>query len=174
MSSNNTKGGGGGGGKGGANEWSQAQSASQWCVGCQVTLTTTMNEVVKGEVFAYDGSSKCLVLREPLGSKGATTSGDGNAKENVSGDANEAYNIRVINANYIKKVISAEQPASKDQNNGALPHVCIKRAEQREAKALQEAKQRAAQIGVGVTREAQRIFDGVNKTLPCKLKGKDI
>ena len=50
MSSNNTKGGGGGGGKGGANEWSQAQSASQWCVGCQVTLTTTMNEVVKGEV----------------------------------------------------------------------------------------------------------------------------
>jgi len=44
----------------------------------------------------------------------------------------------------------------------------------REAKALQEAKKRADQIGVGVTREAQRIFDSVNKTLPCEWKGKDI
>ena len=93
--------GGGGGGKAGAGE---TQSPSQWCVGCQVTLTTTMNEVVKGEVFSYDANSKCLVLREPVGgATGAATSGENNnAKENVSGDANEAYNIRVINANYIK------------------------------------------------------------------------
>lgn len=44
----------------------------------------------------------------------------------------------------------------------------------REAKALQEAKKRAQQIGVGVTRGAQKVFDQINKTLPCAWKGKDI
>ena len=125
--------------------------------------------MVKGELFAYDGKSNCLVLREPA---------TGEKENTTPNSTSEGHNIRIINANYIKKVLSAEQPSptstlAKEQNN-PLPYVCMKRAEQREAKALQDAKKRAEQIGVGVTREEQKVFDGVNKTLPCKWKDKDI
>ena len=55
-------------------------------------------KVVKGEVFAYDGSSKSLVLLEPLPGVPEKT----NVQETE-------HHVRLLNANYIKKVISAEQ-----------------------------------------------------------------
>mmetsp|Transcript_8196 Transcript_8196/g.28153 ORF Transcript_8196/g.28153 Transcript_8196/m.28153 type:complete len:181 (-) Transcript_8196:51-593(-) len=135
-----------------------------WAVGCQVELATTLTdeETVKGEVFAYDDKTKTLVLREPYGgSKGNTHLGE-----------KEGYNIRMLNTNYVTKIVSAE-PAKQPQAQ-VLPYVCTKRAEEREAKALMGANKRAEQIGVGVTRAAQSVFDSVNKTLPCRWQGKDI
>ena len=56
--------------------------------------------------------------------------------------------------------------------NGSL--FCVFFTWIREAKALMGANKRAEQIGVGVTRAAQSVFDSVNKTLPCRWQGKDI
>ena len=92
-----------------------------WAVGCQVELATTLTdeETVKGEVFAYDDKTKTLVLREPYGgSKGNTHLGE-----------KEGYNIRMLNTNYVTKIVSAE-PAKQPQAQ-VLPYVCTKRAEER-------------------------------------------
>lgn len=92
-----------------------------WAVGCRVELATTLTdeETVKGEVFAYDDKTKTLVLREPYGgSKGNTHLGE-----------KEGYNIRMLNTNYVTKIVSAE-PAKQPQAQ-VLPYVCTKRAEER-------------------------------------------
>ena len=137
-----------------------------WSVGCQVSLSTTLgDDVVEGEVFAYEDKTKTLVLRTPVSGTGAGHLGD-----------KEGYDVKILNANFIKQVIKAEPAAAMAAaaKSKPLPYVCTKRAEQREAKALQGARKRAEQIGVGVTRQAQAVFDSINKTLPCKWKERDI
>lgn len=94
-------------------------------IGCQVTLSTTLDgDIVKGEVFSFDDKTKTLVLREPVSGSGT------NANAGMALGEKEGYNIRMLNINFIKKVLSAEQAPAKAQP-ATLPYVCTKRAEQR-------------------------------------------
>ena len=63
-------------------------------------------------------------------------------------------------------ILSVEQPTTAAPTD--LPHVDPQRGEQREVLALEDAAKRAERIGVGVTREAQSVFDALWKTMPCK------
>jgi protein LSM12 len=112
----------------------------------------TLQEL-SGEVFAYDNGSKTLVLRE-------------------QGSTPFHHNVRILNCEYIASVTEDTPPATPFSDE--LPEVDTERCSARYAKALRTAEVDAAKIGVGVTKEAQEIFDGLNKTLPCRWEGKTI
>jgi len=82
------------------------------------------------------------------------------------------HNVRILNCEYIASVTEDTPPATPFSDE--LPEVDTERCSARYAKALRTAEVDAAKIGVGVTKEAQEIFDGLNKTLPCRWEGKTI
>ncbi|GBF89592.1 hypothetical protein Rsub_02310 [Raphidocelis subcapitata] len=126
---------------------------SQWAIGCKVTIRTTFDEEVTGTVFAYDAATDSLVLQQ------AGTHGGVN-------------NLRLYAKAAIKELVSAEPPSHPPEL--FLPNVDRERARLREEKALKQAEADLAKVGVGVTREAQSIFDALSKTLPCAWRGRDI
>mmetsp|Transcript_13978 Transcript_13978/g.16888 ORF Transcript_13978/g.16888 Transcript_13978/m.16888 type:complete len:191 (-) Transcript_13978:410-982(-) len=120
-------------------------------IGCFVHVRTVLGEDIQGELFAYDSKFNCVCIQEQ--------SEDGK----VTG-------VRVLKANFIKDVVEAtERNPGKEVD--PLPTLDMAKCRAREAKALKAAEEEAANIGVGVTEQAQEIFDALAKTLPCKWNG---
>lgn len=88
--------------------------------------------------------------------------------------------MRILRASAVKSVGEALKPPSEDARGplaalarsvmGPLPHVDLQRAKEREARALKQAQADLAKVGVGVTREAQALFDALAKTMPCEWR----
>lgn len=132
-----------------------AASSDSWGVGDSVVLLTTLGEEITSTVFGFDKVTNILMLRE-------------------TGAHNGVANLRLLKASYIDKVVSVAKPAPGAVDLGPLPPVDMERGKRREAKALQQAERDAALVGVGVTKEAQSIFESLKKTLPCHWDGRDI
>lgn len=130
-----------------------AADAAEWAIGCHVRLTTVLDEEVAGTIFAYDAATQSLMLKQP-GSHGGVS------------------NLRLLKASAIKAVHEA-RPA-REAPDLRLPHVDKDRARQREDKALKQAEADLSKVGVGVTVEAQSVFDALCKTMPCAWHGKSI
>eukprot|EP00877_Chromochloris_zofingiensis_P008534 jgi/Chrzof1/3934/Cz13g14020.t1 len=122
-------------------------------IGCKVSLLTEFDEEITGIVFAYDEATECLMLTQP-GTHGGVN------------------NLRLLKKSVVKKVLHAEPPAEPPQKT--LPFVDLERAKQREKKALAQAELDMTKVGVGVTKEAQSVFDALSKTMPCKWQDKTI
>ncbi|KAI8474438.1 MAG: anticodon-binding domain-containing protein [Monoraphidium minutum] len=127
--------------------------AGDWAIGCKVTIRTIFDEEVTGTVFAYDGATQSLVLQQ-------------------NGSHGGVNNLRLYAKAAIKELLSAEPPGSPPDL--FLPAVDKERTRQREEKALRQAEADLAKVGVGVTKEAQSIFDALSKTLPCVWQGRSI
>ncbi|GAB4815419.1 hypothetical protein N2152v2_002465 [Parachlorella kessleri] len=82
------------------------------------------------------------------------------------------HNLRMLKTTYVKAVLSAVPPSSPPTTQ--LPFVDMQRCRDREEKAIRAAEAEAHKIGVGVTREAQQIFDALCKTMPCRWEGQSI
>jgi len=116
---------------------------------------------IAGTVFTFDEATDCLVLKE------AGTHGGVN-------------NVRILRASAVRAVGHAQAPPGPQERGaaaalarsvlGPLPHVDLARAEEREARALRQARADLAKVGVGVTREAQALFDALAKTMPCEWR----
>ncbi|CAO3682665.1 unnamed protein product [Umbelopsis vinacea] len=93
--------------------------------------------------------------------------------------------FRIIKISHIKELISVETKKANDeketteislddietayaQASSAPQKIYIDQLNQREREAVKLAGQQAARIGVGVSKEAQAIFDALSKTLPCR------
>ena len=99
-------------------------------------------------MFTYDEGTKIAVLR-------------------TEGEIINTHDVRVLNTEMRERAFEA--PASAVAMD-ALPVVDRARSERRERPTSRPLTS-AANIGVGVTQEAQDIFD-VARTLPCSWEGR--
>lgn len=116
-------------------------------VGCLLSIKTTLGEEFDGQVITFDRPSNILVLQE--GSK-----------------PGPKKNIRFLKANYIKEFSFLGQ--AEDPLDIKKCYIDLHSLQAREELALRQAEADAERIGVGVTAEAQGIFDALSKTLPVR------
>ena len=127
--------------------------AEDWGIGHEVSGVTSTGEKFSGEVYTFDQGTGIAVLR-------------------TKGDIVNSHDVRVLNTAGcvdVKSVAPKEKPTLEK-----LPVVDEARNQKREAAAIKAAQASAANIGVGVTQEAQDIFDALARTLPCAWDGQDI
>ncbi|KAL0056118.1 hypothetical protein WJX82_007910 [Trebouxia sp. C0006] len=126
-------------------------AATDFPVGCTVSVVT-QGEQVQGEVFAFDSASDTVLIHQ-------------------QGSTPFHSNLRLLKVAYLKSVQTGA-PAGRPV--APLPTVDAQRCKDREAKALQAAQAEAAKTGVGVSNEAQQVFDALSKTMPCHWKQQNI
>lgn len=111
---------------------------------------------IKAKVFGYgsanesDSKQKVLVLHD-------------------QGSSPFLTNISIIKEDCIESF--SEYEKAEDGDLPPLPLVDENRSREREARAIRVAEIAAANIGVGVTEEAQEVFNALAKTLPCTWQG---
>ncbi|KAJ2630828.1 hypothetical protein H4R22_002394 [Coemansia sp. RSA 1290] len=111
---------------------------------------------VEGVLFAYDVYSGVVALLEPrMGDLPADTK----------------HAVRLVKASNIQDV---EVKGKGDTVLPSVQEVKVDVVEARKARALAQAKERAARIGVGVSSHAQAVFEALSKTLPCRWDKKRI
>ena len=84
------------------------------------------------------------------------------------------FDYRILKVSSIRDVRVLESPKNKSDITPQLLPVPLSFMEARESKAVKSAAQALARRGVGVTQDAQDLFDGLNKTLPCTWSGTSI
>ncbi|KAL0490970.1 hypothetical protein AKO1_009769 [Acrasis kona] len=121
-------------------------------VGARITLSNVLNEVIEGEIYAYDPTLQLIALYESGGQHESST----------------RKTFRLINMNTVQvlKFDSSSKTYVPFSNISLpLPPVNLDRLSEREQKACYEREQN---LGSGVSNDAQQLFDNLAKTLPCK------
>ncbi|CEL95600.1 unnamed protein product [Vitrella brassicaformis CCMP3155] len=113
-------------------------------LGAPIVVKLTTGDKYMGELFCYDISAECVILREE-GADGAT-------------------NYRVINFNVIGDVSAAGAP--KKEIDPHLPAIPDEWLEHRRREAKEKAAKERRTWGVGVSKDAQDLFDFLHKTAP--------
>jgi len=125
----------------------EAAGNGDFAVGCRLNIKTTLGDEFEGEVITFDKISNIVLLQESAGN-------------------GPRRNLRFLKANYIKDftLLSQEEDPLDLRNT----YIDINSLQAREETALRQAEAEAERIGIGVTPEAQNIFDALSKTLPVQ------
>ncbi|OMJ18140.1 Protein LSM12-like protein [Smittium culicis] len=154
-------------------------------IGSCVEVKYTDGRTTIGKVFCYDQSTEILVLmnhaNSNINSRQNGFKNDSNPNNDLSFMQDSRKKAKAVLINAINIVdISLLENSSSDSCHPAnfnlpevkpLPIDLLKVAHN---KVLENARASSLLIGVGVTREAQCIFDALNKTLPCRWIGTKI
>ncbi|KAI8390866.1 anticodon-binding domain-containing protein [Radiomyces spectabilis] len=138
----------------------------EWLVGRRVKIKTTTNEEIDGLIYTFDRITNCLALDCSTGPR----------------HSRKGLSFRIVKIPQIKEILSVtsdenstplQDPAIETNINKLSSYlpvnaVNLDRLRGRESDAMKGHLQQAAKIGVGVTKEAQDIFDALAKTLPCR------
>ncbi|XP_026381789.1 uncharacterized protein LOC113276401 [Papaver somniferum] len=116
-------------------------------IGWFLSIKTTLGDEFEGQIITFDKASNILVLQE--GSK-----------------TGPRRNIRLLKANHIKEFTLLGQGEDPLDINNC--YVDLNSVQAKEESAIRQAEVEAERIGVGVSNEAQIIFDALSKTLPVR------
>jgi hypothetical protein len=134
-----------------------ARGSVSWAIGSRMRVKTTLGEELEGTVFNFDATTGTLVIYQTAPSP------------------KKSY--RIIRTAFIKEAEQLAKPPAK--SNGELDSSSLhlpdpRRQRTRLESSLRTARSEAAKIGVGVTKEAQSIFNALAKTLPCRWESTSI
>ncbi|KAK9050956.1 hypothetical protein SSX86_027581 [Deinandra increscens subsp. villosa] len=126
-----------------------SSGGDDFAVGCLLSIKTTFGDEFEGQIITFDRPSNILVLQEGLKS-----------------NSQSRRNIRLLKANYIKEFSFLGQ--SEDPLDLNKCYLDLNSLQSKEDTAVRQAEIDVERIGVGVTAEAQNIFDALSKTLPVR------
>ncbi|XP_013717286.2 protein LSM12 homolog B-like [Brassica napus] len=129
-------------------------SGDEYEVGKTYEVKLTTGNEFKGIVLAYDSDPHVVIFRE-----GA-----------IPGKCKSMMTTRTVNASFISKANLIGKCKDPMDSNKKKWFVDLSGLLEKEAIAIR----RIESIGVGVTAEAQKIFDALSKTLHVKWENKDM
>lgn len=121
----------------------------EFAIGSILSIITTLGEEFQAQVIAFDRPSNLLILQD-----------------GVKSGAGSKRNIRLLKANCIKDFTFLGK--GEDPLDVKKCFLDLNTLQAREESAIRQAEAEAERIGVGVTPEAQSIFDALAKTLPVR------
>lgn len=135
------------------NEYSRSFDPNQY-LGTSIIVRTTFGDVYKGEVFCYDnGPINCLILKEM--------------------NEDNTANFRIFKSSIIREIEAQSLPPTVINND--LPFCEKSILAKIEHKSLAEFELKKHTIGIGVTSEAQDLYDFISKTHPkCIWRSQEI
>nr|XP_016438692.1 PREDICTED: protein LSM12 homolog [Nicotiana tabacum] len=122
----------------------EAYNNEEFAVGCILSIKTSLGDEFEAQVIAFDKPSNILVLQEGVPASGPKR------------------DIRLLKANYIKEFSFLGQGQDPLDTNKCF--LDLNSLQSREDSAIRQAQIDAERFGVGVTAEAQTIFDALSKT----------
>lgn len=117
-------------------------------VGLRVRVETTFEETIEGEVYCFDLPTHCVILSEAP----------------PAGSVRKTY--RLLNVFYVRS-LQRLSPQPVEDLRPVRP-IDMAKLRTKEAAAIADARKEASRIGVGVSPQAQLIFNALSKTLPCR------
>lgn len=138
-----------------AAETPERGAAPTFALGSRVRVVPAGGDAAEGEVFAYDPSLATLVLSLP-------------------GLNPQTHDLCVVNVSKLAEATELAAAPGGGASMPELPVVDVTRCMAREEAAVRRAQEQSGNIGVGVSDEAQDVFDALAKTMPCAWDGRDI